>query len=375
MVVDDSVVVRRMLTTALADEPRLELVGTAFDGRMALAKLEALAPDVVVLDVEMPEMDGLATLTELRRIRPRLPVVMFSTLTARGAATTLEALSRGASDYVTKPQTVGAAETIAEIRAQLVPRLLALTGRAGNRARHLGPVRSAATTGAAAGPTGARATVRPGRVARIEVVAIGVSTGGPTALEQVVPALPPDLEVPVLVVQHMPPMFTKLLADRLDARSALSVSEAVRGDPVRAGRVLVAPGGLHMVPVADRLGVVPGRPPTAHVSLTEDPPVHSCRPAVDPMLRAAVDIWDAGVLAVVLTGMGADGREGARLVARAGGRVLAQDEATSVVWGMPGYVVEDGTADEVLPIERVADAITHRVRASRGRPVTPARTA
>jgi two-component system, chemotaxis family, protein-glutamate methylesterase/glutaminase len=379
MVVDDSVVVRRMLTKALEGAPDLELVGTAVNGKMALAKLDALAPDAVVLDVEMPEMDGLATLTELRRRRPRLPVIMFSTLTARGAATTLDALSRGASDYVTKPVTVGATETIAQIRDELVPRLLALTGRSPQPGRVDLPRPATGRTAPASlagrlGPAAATLT-RPTRVAPVDVVVIGVSTGGPTALEQVIPALPGELDVPVLVVQHMPPMFTHLLAERLDARSPLSVSEAVTGDAVSPGRVLIAPGGFHMVPVADRASAIGARRPTAHVVLNEDPPEHSCRPAVDPMFRAAVSVWGAGVLAVVLTGMGQDGRAGARLVAQSGGRVIAQDEATSVVWGMPGFVAQDGTADAVLPVDQVAEAISNRVRAGHGRPLTTARTA
>lgn len=238
LVVDDAVVVRRIVTDALSSDPGLEVVGTASNGRIALAKIPQLNPDIVTLDVEMPEMNGLETLVEIRTRHPRLPVIMFSTLTGRGAAVTMEALLKGANDYVTKPANVGGvSEAIERIREELVPKVHALCGgRPGARQAAPAPAPIAPRLGAP--------RARP-QVA-VQVVVIGVSTGGPNALAELVPALPGDLRVPVLIVQHMPPMFTRLLAERLDSHSPLTVREAIDGEPLVAGRIYVAPGDHHL---------------------------------------------------------------------------------------------------------------------------------
>lgn len=352
LVVDDSVVVRRLVSDVLASDPRIEVVGTAANGKVALAKVPLLNPDLITLDIEMPVMDGLETLVELRKDHPLLPVVMFSTLTARGANATLDALERGANDYVTKPANVGSVTASMEaVRAQLVPRILALCSRAVPTAAPSPATRPAPTTRRLPGAQ---------RSSRVDVVAIGVSTGGPDALARVLPALPADLPVPVLVVQHMPPVFTRQFADRLDARCALRVSEAVAGDAVVAGRVLVAPGDFHL---RARRNVQDGGRVVA--TLDQGTPENYCRPAVDVMFRSVVEQYGAHVLGVVLTGMGQDGARGAADIVGAGGSVIAQDEATSVVWGMPGAVVGAGLADRVLPIDRVAAAIVERVSAGR----------
>jgi len=352
LVVDDSVVVRRLVSDVLAADPRIEVVGTAANGKVALAKIPLLNPDLITLDIEMPVMDGLETLAELRKDYPRLPVVMFSTLTARGASATLDALERGANDYVTKPANVGSVTASMDaVRAQLVPRILALCSRT---------VPAAAPGLLAPPPPAARRLPGAQRSSRVDVVAIGVSTGGPDALARVLPALPADLPVPVLVVQHMPPVFTRQFADRLDTRCALTVSEAVAGDAVVAGRVLVAPGDFHL---RVRRSVQDGGRVVA--TLDQGTPENYCRPAVDVMFRSVVEQYGAHVLGVVLTGMGQDGARGAAEIAGAGGAVIAQDEATSVVWGMPGAVVATGLADRVLPIDRVAAAIVERVAAGR----------
>lgn len=350
LVVDDSVVVRRLVSDVLASDPRIEVVGTAANGKVALAKIPLLNPDLITLDVEMPVMDGLETLVELRKDYPRLPVVMFSTLTARGASATLDALERGANDYVTKPANVGSVTASMDaVRAQLVPRILALCSRT---------VPAAAVLPAP--PPATRHLPGAQRSARVDVVAIGVSTGGPDALAKVLPALPVDLPVPVLVVQHMPPVFTRQFADRLDGRCALTVSEAVAGDAVVAGRVLVAPGDFHL---RVRRTVQDGGRVVA--ALDQGTPENYCRPAVDVMFRSVVEQYGAHVLGVVLTGMGQDGARGAAEIVGAGGSVIVQDEATSVVWGMPGAVAATGLADRVLPIDRVAAAIVERVAAGR----------
>ncbi|WP_052668794.1 protein-glutamate methylesterase/protein-glutamine glutaminase [Nitriliruptor alkaliphilus] len=357
LVVDDAVVVRKIVTDALAQDPDIEVVGTAPNGRIALAKIPQVNPDVVTLDVEMPEMDGIATLTELRKLYPRLPVIMFSTLTERGAATTMDALLRGANDYVTKPANVGSvAEAQLRIREALIPRVHALGGRRPAAPRAAAPsVRPSVMRSPLARPTGSR---RP--TARVDAVVIGVSTGGPNALAEVVPALPADLPVPVYIVQHMPPMFTRLLAERLDATSSLQVREAIDGETVGPGQVRIAPGDAHLE--VRRVGV------QTRTVLSLAPPENSCRPSVDVLFRTAAATYGEHLLSVVLTGMGSDGRHGAEHVCERGGRVLAQDEASSVVWGMPGAVVQAGLVDEVLPLRAVAGAIQARVAAGRAAP-------
>jgi len=350
LLVDDAVVVRRMLSDVLNDDPMIEVAGTAPNGVIALAKLPQLNPDLVILDVEMPEMDGLQTLAALRKTHRRLPVIMFSTLTQRGATATLDALALGANDYVTKPANVGSvAVAMQRIREQLIPRVKLLCGR--------GPAPApAAAPRPALHPPVSRPLSPTGRV---EAVLIGVSTGGPNALAEVIPSLPADLPVPVLIVQHMPPIFTRLLAERLDAQSAVRVAEGSDRAKVEPGEVWLAPGDYHMEAVRDGAAV--------RLRLQQGPPENSCRPAVDVLFRSAAAAYGAGVLAVVLTGMGQDGLRGCEAVREAGGQVYAQDEATSVVWGMPGFVARAGLADRVLPLGEVGPTIVARVY--KGRPV------
>jgi len=353
LVVDDSVVIRRLITRALESETDIEVVGTAANGVLALAKIEQLRPDLVTLDIEMPEMDGLTTLGHIRKADGRLPVIMCSTLTERGASATLEALALGATDYVTKPGSQlnsNLEQVLANLHDELVPKIRALC-------RHITPDPSQPSPRAArrapAAPTTPVAPVKRGPAPMVQAVVIGVSTGGPSALAEVIPHLPGDLSVPVLVCQHMPPVFTRLLAERLDSKSALSVKEAADGDVLTPGGVWVAPGGLHMV--VGRAGSL------TVVRTNTEPPENSCRPAVDPLLRSATAAWGSGVLAVILTGMGQDGLHGCEGVVAAGGRVIAQDEASSVVWGMPGYVVRSGLADRAVALDDVAGEIARRV--------------
>ncbi|HWJ81087.1 MAG TPA: chemotaxis response regulator protein-glutamate methylesterase [Nocardioides sp.] len=345
LVVDDSALVRRLVTTALREVPDLEIVGVAKDGVEAVEQVDALEPDVVTLDIEMPRLDGLGALSRIREGHPRLPVIMFSTLTERGAAATLEALSRGASDYVTKPSNTGQiADGIAAIREQLVPRIRALVGM-----RKLAP--------AGRRPEVRRAPVaapRRPRTGTPEVLLIGCSTGGPDALARLLPQLPADLGVPVLVVQHMPPLFTTMLAERLDRASALTVREAADGDPVLPGEVLIAPGDHHL-----RVRSVGG---AVRAVLDQGPQENFCRPAVDVLFRSAVEVYGGRALAAVLTGMGHDGLAGSRQLSEAGAAVLAQDEDSSVVWGMPGAVTMAGLADEVLPLDDLPARIVAALR-------------
>jgi two-component system chemotaxis response regulator CheB len=356
LVVDDSVVIRRMLTEILSGDPAIDVVGTASNGRLAIARLTQLQPDVVVMDVEMPEMTGLEALPHIRKSHPRLPVIMFSTLTTRGGAATLDALALGATDYVAKPANLGSVQaSIEAIRSQLLPKVKTFGGVPDPLHAPSRPPRSSALSRSRPQAT---APPRP-RVAsaRVDVVAIGVSTGGPKALAEVLPALPASMPVPVVVVQHMPPIFTKLLADRLDNSCAVHVREAQADDVLEAGTVYVAPGDFHMV--------VTGNAGVAKLALNQEPPENSCRPAVDVLFRSCTAVYGEHVLAAVLTGMGQDGFRGAEVVRDAGGHVLAQDEATSVVWGMPGFVARAGLADRVVPLDRVAPEIVDRV--TRGR--------
>jgi two-component system chemotaxis response regulator CheB len=357
LVADDAVVVRRMLSDALSSDPMLEVVGAAANGRIALAKIPQVNPDVVVLDVEMPEMDGLEALAGIRKTYPMLPVIMFSTLTQRGAASTLDALALGANDYVTKPANVGgAAQAIAAIREQLVPKIKLFCARAA------GFELSAAGVPPIAPSIKPRITPRPVNYgARVEVVALGISTGGPNALAKVVPEFPKDFPVPIVIAQHMPPIFTKLLADRLSAQSQVVVDEGSPGRALEPGKVWIAPGNFHMELERDGAAV--------RLRTHQGPPENSCRPAVDVLFRSVAKTYGAGVLAVVMTGMGHDGLRGCEHVREAGGQVLVQDEATSVVWGMPGFVAKAGLADRALPLDEIGPEIIRRVikgRASAG---------
>ena len=348
LVVDDSVVVRRMVSDALASDPQLEVAATAANGKIALAKIPQVNPDIVILDVEMPELDGIGTLVEIRKSVPALPVIMYSTLTQRGAEATLEALSKGATDYVTKPSNVGsAAQGLECIRTQLIPKIKAICGRL------LGfPLPSPLTATVASKMLPPRLPF-PRREERIDIVAIGVSTGGPNALASLIPTLPRDLPVPVVIVQHMPPVFTRLLAERLAAKSQINVEEGYMGAVLEPGCAWIAPGDYHMVVASDHNQVT--------LRTYQGPPENSCRPAVDVLFRSVAGVYKPHALAVVMTGMGQDGLRGCEDIGESGGQVLAQDQATSVVWGMPGFVANAGLADKVLPLDQLGMEIVRRV--------------
>jgi len=342
LVVDDSPTIRRLITMALREDREIDVVGVAVNGLEAIARVDELAPDVVTLDIEMPELDGLGALRRIRVSHPRLPVIMFSTLTQRGAITTLEALSLGASDYVTKPSNTGSvAESIESVRSQLVPKIKALAGVRRVLAAEPPKTRPLAAE-----------TVRPP-----EVLVIGASTGGPDALSRLLSELPADLGVPVLVVQHMPPVFTAMLAERLDRVCPLAVTEATDDAVLLPGMVVIAPGDHHL-----RLGRTAG---VLRTHLDQGPQENFCRPAVDTLFRSVHETVGGRAVAVVLTGMGQDGTAGCGLLARSGARIVVQDEATSVVWGMPGAVAHAGLAHEVLPLERIAARLTTLVRLRR----------
>ncbi|MEZ6132895.1 MAG: chemotaxis response regulator protein-glutamate methylesterase [Planctomycetaceae bacterium] len=351
LIVDDSVVIRRLLSDILSQDPEIEVVGTAANGRIALAKLPQVTPDLVTMDIEMPELDGLATLPLLRKDYPNLPVIMFSTLSERGAIATFDALARGANDYVAKPANVGSvAAGMESVRQELIPKIKSLCPF------HDSPVRKASQ------PVIQRrqlpSSPQPMRqMKRCDAVVIGASTGGPQALSQVIGKLPGDFPVPVIIVQHMPPVFTRQLANRLNQDCALTVVEAQDGDAIQPGTVFIAPGDFHLE--IHRQGV------SVRAMLNQAPHENSCRPAVDVLFRSAAKVYGAGCQAVVLTGMGQDGKRGAECIVQSGGSVIAQDESSCVVWGMPRAVTEAGLASQVVPLTSVPSELLRRVAVAR----------
>jgi two-component system chemotaxis response regulator CheB len=354
LVVDDSATIRSILTSVLGRDEEVRVVATAANGEQALARLQETPPDVVLLDVEMPVMDGLETLRRVRKQHPRLPVVMFSSLTERGARATLEALVAGANDYVAKPAGGNPEEITARIRTELIPKIKAVHRRRDPLSpQQTGPKRpgiaSADSAGGLPGERPARIASRP-----IALIVMGVSTGGPSALAEVLPSFVGPASPPVVIVQHMPAEFTKPLAERLAKICGRPVREAVDGQLLSNGDVLLAPGGLHVEIGRAGEGL--------RVTHNRGQPENSCRPSVDVLFRSAARVCGSEVLAVILTGMGSDGLIGSGMVSAAGGRVIAQDEATSVVWGMPGQVVRAGLADQILPLDRIGPEIALRLR-------------
>ncbi len=348
LVVDDSTVIRRLLSDSLVTDSQIEVCGTAANGKIALAKIPQLNPDIITLDMEMPEMDGITTLVELRKLYPKLPVIMFSTLTQRGAVATMDALSKGANDYVTKPANVGSVNAAMQsVRNELVPRIKAFCGWACPAPDNALPIQTKT-------PRSRLATASK----RIDAVVIGSSTGGPNALQAVITRLPASFPVPILIVQHMPPIFTKHLAERLNQLSELNVIEASNGDSIHAGGVWLAQGDFHMQ--LGRVGT------DIRVRLNQGTPENSCRPAVDVLFRSAASVYGGNLMSVVLTGMGQDGARGCESIRDAGGHVLVQDQASSVVWGMPGAVARAGLADNTLPLSQISDEIIKRAAVGRG---------
>jgi two-component system, chemotaxis family, protein-glutamate methylesterase/glutaminase len=338
LLVDDAVVVRKVLSQVISHDPDLEVAATAANGRLGLAKFATLKPDLVLLDIEMPEMDGLEAVRELRKIDSHVPIIMFSTLTERGASVTLGALALGATDYVTKPSNFDGAANLDAISRELIPKIRVLC--------HLPWAQSPAILAVKPVPS----IAMPARlVTPAKIVVVGVSTGGPDALARLLPLLPDRLPAPLLIAQHMPPIFTAMLAARLAAKSRFPVRECVSGEPLSPGCVVIAPGDFHMV-VEHENGAV-------SLKTHQGPRENFCRPSVDVLFRSVAALFRERTLAVVLTGMGQDGLKGCELLRECGARVYVQDEASSVVWGMPGFVARAGLADKILPLDQIASEI------------------
>lgn len=335
LIVDDSAVVRGLMVSALANTPEIEVVGTAMHGEAALRQLRTRAVDVVILDVEMPVMDGLTALPHILDEFPRTRVVMASATTIDGAEHTVQALALGAVACIAKPVAQSVSDAIAKLTAELIPIVKAL-----GRAHGIDPVPLPAL------PTECRIPLYRGVP---EVIVIGSSTGGPNALSQLVSRLPAEVTCPILIVQHMPPLFTPVLAKHLEKDSGRPTFEAAEGSVIESGCIYVAPGDFHLVieRINNRLVT----------TVNQEPPQHYVRPSVNPLFYSAAKFYGIRALAVMLTGMGDDGIEGTREIVRCGGSVIAQDEATSVVWGMPGAVVRAGLADQILPLNSIADAL------------------
>lgn len=340
-VVDDSAVVRSLLRAAILSDSSLELAGTAADGASALGMIDSLHPDLILLDVEMPVLDGVATLRRLRERGYRTPVIMCSALTRRGARVTVDALASGASDYVAKPD-ASSGSNVPSFVQDLLRKIKALVAPAKAPSAAIEPAIYQAIS------------------AIPSVVLLGVSTGGPAALHTVLPEFPASFPLPILVVQHMPELFTRMLAERLARSCRLPVSEATHGEAVVPGRIFIAPGNWHMEIAGP---TSPGS--SAKLRLSQTPSVNHCRPAADVLFRSAAAVYGSGVLAAVLTGMGADGLAGARAIRAQGGTVLAQDEGTSLVWGMPGAVVQAALAQRILPLSLIGPELLRLASKSR----------
>ena len=358
MVVDDSVVIRGLISRWIASEPDMVVAASLRTGLDAVNQLERVNPDVAVLDIEMPELDGISALPQLLAKKRNLIVIMASTLTRRNAEISFKALSLGASDYIPKPESTREATAAETFRHDLVQKIRHLGAKV-RRSSHptaapsLVPVPDRMREGVLRAPAVASAPVakRSFSSQNPRVLLIGSSTGGPQALMSVVGEIGPLIDrFPVLITQHMPPTFTTILAEHLARASNRPAREAVDGEAVRAGHIYLAPGGRHMRVV--RQGTEPV------IALDDGPPINFCKPAVDPLFTSATDVWQAAVLAVVLTGMGADGMRGGKDIVAAGGSVIAQDEATSVVWGMPGAAANAGICAAVLPLNQIAPKLT-----------------
>jgi len=374
LVVDDTVTYRQILSKLVGEIKDTQLVGTASNGKIALSKIKIKDVDLVLLDMYMPVMNGLETLQSIKKEYPHIEVIMLSAFEKGNANLTMQALEKGALDFITKPSEDSVEKNIAKLRSALIPLMsLVKTRKFSRKARKLSlsqsksesirepnriqakPIHELKTStekSIVKKQTIPQQKIRT--ISRIDVVALGVSTGGPNALLQLIPHLEKDFSVPILAVQHMPPMFTASLAERLDKQSQIKICEAGDGQRVESGVMYIAPGGRHMV-VKKSVGGY-------NVNLIDTPPVNSCRPAVDVLFRSVLNVYGGNVLTVIMTGMGNDGAAGVSAIRRKGGYSIIQDEASSVVWGMPGAVAKSDNADETIALNKLATRIQEIVK-------------
>lgn len=360
LVVDDTIVYRKAVSDVLAEIPGVEVVGVAHNGKIALSKIRSLKPDLLTLDIEMPEMNGIEVLEHLRKEAPGVSAIMVSTLTSEGGDMTMKALELGAFDFLLKPATTNIVDSKNELRVLLTPLIKAFqTGRTtvgsmGTRPR-TPPQRTTRLS-----PSPARPAVISGQGAvqrgKSEIIAIGISTGGPNALSRMMPMLPGDIGVPIVLVQHMPPVFTRSLAGSLNTKCAVTVKEAENGEAIQPNVAYIAPGGKQMKLVASTDGH------NRLIKITNDPPENSCKPSVDYLFRSVADYYVGRTTAVIMTGMGSDGAKGLEVLKQKGAVVVGQDKASCVVYGMPKAAVEKGLVDVVAPLDRIAAEILKTVR-------------
>lgn len=362
LIVDDSALYRKFVGNILESYPNFEVAGVAANGKIALQKIEQLQPDIITLDLEMPVMDGLEVLRQLKPQSKHVGVIMLSAVTTEGAKSTLEALRLGAFDFVVKPSNNCMEENIEILTQSLCPKINAfvktqqvsdiLSGKSQHTPEEPDiPPDSSCTTKSVIQRMGQITRKPPGKP---EIVVIGISTGGPQSLAQVLPQLPGDLETPILIVQHMPPLFTKSLAEDLNNKCSLTVSEAEHEQPIEPGHILIAPGGRQMKVQQSSDG--------NQIILTDDPPENNCRPSVDYLFRSVADAYGENVLAIIMTGMGNDGTLGCRLLKQNGAFIMTQDKASCVVYGMPKQLTEEGVTDAVVPLDQIAQEIVHSIR-------------
>ncbi len=369
MVVDDSAVIRGLISRWIEAEPDLTVAASVRTGLDAVNQIARVDPDVVVLDIEMPDMDGITALPLLLEKKRNLVVIMASTLTRRNAEISFKALSLGASDYIPKPESTREISAADIFKRDLIEKIRHLGARLRRPAVVPSPSLAPATqphtslprtsTGTMPRVVQPKLMMRPFSATPPRVLLIGSSTGGPQALMNLVAGIGPVIDrYPVLITQHMPPTFTTILAEHLARTSGHPAHEAVDGETIKAGQIYLAPGGRHMR--VARSGAYPV------IALDDGPQINFCKPAVDPLFSSAVDVWQAGILAVVLTGMGSDGSQGGKTIVAAGGNIIAQDEATSVVWGMPGAVANAGICAAVLPLDQIASKVVRIFSGVRG---------
>jgi two-component system chemotaxis response regulator CheB len=362
LVVDDTVIYRKVVSDLLAELPYVEVVGTANNGKIAMSKIASLRPDILTLDIEMPEMNGLDVLARMKEEAPEVGAIVLSTLTHKGGDLTMQALELGAFDFITKPQSDSMEENRKEIKSAIESKLKAFSRRLEIKSILRGkspPPEKKEEKGYRRAPEGVvqRMKTLAGKAgSKAEIVGIGVSTGGPKALSQMMPKIPADIGVPILIVQHMPAIFTQSLAKNLDSKCSLDVKEAVDGEPLRSNKAFIAPGGKQMRIVASADGI------NRIIRITDDPPENSCKPSVDYLFRSIAHHYVGRSSGVIMTGMGSDGSLGLQLMKRNGATIIAQDEETCVVYGMPKKPIEDGIVDVIAPLDQIAQEIYRTVK-------------
>ncbi len=371
LVVDDTIVYRKIVGEVLSEMPGIEVVGTANNGKIAMARIASLKPDLITLDIEMPEMNGLEVLSQMKTKASDVEAIVLSTLTHEGGDMTIKALELGAFDFIPKPEADTLAKSREAIKELLVPMLKAFSRRKEIKNILKGKTSTEPQTqkkrevtkkpDTKLSPKSKNLVQRMNKISRTtransEIIGIGISTGGPNALSKMMPEIPPDIGVPILIVQHMPPIFTQSLARSLNIKAAITIKEAQDGEVLAANTALIAPGGKHMKVAAG----VDGQ--NRIVRITDDPPENSCKPSVDYLFRSISHHYIGRATGVIMTGMGSDGTLGLKLLKRNGSFIIAQDETTCTVFGMPKEPIETGITDAVVPLEEIAQAITDTVK-------------